>query len=410
MRSTGINNSLIQALEKENIISPTQVQSMVIPKAMSNLDIVAQSMTGTGKTIAYLLPIFEKHDYKQDTMQAIILTPTHELAIQVVRQIERLSQNSDNHLTVAPIIGNVNIDRQIKKLKEKPNILVGSPGRILELIKKKKIKAHTVKTIVIDEADRLLDKNNVDTVLAIIKSTQKDRQVMCFSATITDNVIDVANKIAKNPEVIKCDTKLSVPKGVKHMYFEVEQRKKVDVLRKIINAEKPQKSIIFIDPSPDIELITEKLKFHKIDAESLHGNNIKFDRKATLNNFESGKLKFLIASDIASRGLNISDVTHIINFNLKKDLQSYVHRVGRTARNGKSGIVMSLVTPKELEILKKHARKLDIDLIACDIYKGEITEKKGKMRNEKSASYHNNGIRKQNSNRTVQRRSTKHSK
>ena len=135
MRSTGINDSLIQALEKENIVNPTQIQSTVIPKAMDNLDIVAQSMTGTGKTLAYLLPIFEKHDYNQETMQAIILTQTHELAIQVVRQVERLSKNSDNHLTVAPIIGNVNIDRQIKKLKEKPNILVGSPGRILELIK-----------------------------------------------------------------------------------------------------------------------------------------------------------------------------------------------------------------------------------------------------------------------------------
>ena len=387
MKNTGINDNLIEALEKENIVNPTQVQSMVIPKAMANLDIVAQSMTGTGKTLAYLLPIFEKHDYKQDTMQVIILTPTHELAIQVVRQIERLSKNSDNHLTVAPIIGNVNIDRQVKKLKEKPNILVGSPGRILELIKKKKIKAHTVKTIVIDEADRLLDKNNIDTVLAIIKSTQKDRQIMCFSATITDDVINIARGIAKNPEVIKCDIKLSVPKGVKHMYFEVEQRKKVELLRKIINAIEVQKGIIFIDPSPDIEIITDKLKFHKIDAESLHGNNIKLDRKATLNNFRSGKLKFLVASDIASRGLDISDVTHIINFNLQKDLQSYVHRVGRTARNGSYGTVISLVTQKELETLKKHARKLNINLEACDIYKGQIIEKKGKIKDEKSASY-----------------------
>lgn len=393
MKSTGINESLIKALEKENITIPTEVQTKVIPKAMENLDIIAQSKTGTGKTLAYLLPIFEKHDYNEKTMQAIILTPTHELAIQVVRQIERLSENSDNHLTVAPMIGNVNIDRQVKKLKTNPNIIVGSPGRILELIKKKKIKAHTVKTIVIDEADRLLDKNNVDTVLAIVKSTLKERQVMCFSATITDKTIEVANKITKTPEIIKCDTTLRIPEGVKHLYFEVEQRKKVELFRKIINAMNLPKSIIFVDPSPDIELVTEKLKYHKINAESLHGNNIKFDRKNTLNDFRSGKLQFLVASDIASRGLDIEGVTHIINFNLQNDVQSYVHRVGRTARKGNSGVVISLVNPKELVILKQNARKLGIKLVACDVYKGEIKEKKGKIKNAKSTSNNNNAIR-----------------
>ena len=394
MKSTGINEGLIRALEKENITVPTEVQTKVIPKAMEKLDIVARSKTGTGKTLAYLLPIFEKCTDKENTMQAIILTPTHELAIQVVRQAERLSENSDNHLTVAPMIGNVNIDRQVKKLKTNPNIIVGSPGRILELIKKKKIKAHTVKTIVIDEADRLLDKNNVETVMAIVKSTLKERQVMCFSATITDKTIDVANKIPKTPEIIKCDTTLKIPEGVKHLYFEVEQRKKVDIFRKIINAINPEKSIVFVDPSPDIEIITEKLKYHKISAESLHGNNIKFDRKNTLKDFRSGKLKFLVASDIASRGLDIEGVTHIFNFNLQNDVQSYVHRVGRTARNGKDGVVISLLNPKELEILTHNARKLGINLIACNVYKGEIKEKKGRKENAKPTSNNNNAIRK----------------
>lgn len=391
MKGTGINDNLIEALKKENIIVPTKVQSEVIPKALRNLDVVAKSNTGTGKTLAYLLPIFEKHNYRDNTMQAIVLTPTHELAIQVVRCIEKLSQNSDNHLTAMAVIGNVNIDRQVKKLKTKPNILVGSPGRILELIKKRKITAHTVKTIVIDEVDRLLDKNNKDTVLSIVKSTLRERQIMCFSATVSDEIVDIIKKIAKDPQIVICDEDNSIPPGIEHRYFEIEARKKVDIFRKIVNAMDITKCIVFVDPSPDIELITQKLKFHKINAESIHGNNIKLDRKKTLDSFRNGKLKFLIASDIAARGLDIGNVTHIINFNLQMDFRSYIHRAGRAGRNGEHGVVISLVTPKELSILKKHAKKLNINLIASDIYKGKIISK-GEGSNEKSTSNNNNGV------------------
>lgn len=392
MKSTGISNSLVEALKKENITIPTKVQSEVIPKALRNLDIIAKSNTGTGKTLAYLLPIFEKHSYKDNVMQVIVLTPTHELAVQVVRCIERLSENSDNHLTAMAVIGNVNIDRQIKKLKTKPNILVGSPGRMLELIKKRKITAHTVKTIVVDEVDRLLDKNNRDTVLAIIKSTLKERQLMCFSATVSDDVIDIIKKIAKDPEIVVCEEDASVPDSIEHRYFETDARKKVELFRKIVNAMDIKKCIVFVDPSSDIELITQKFKFHKIDAESIHGNNIKLDRKKTLDNFRKGKLRFLVASDIAARGLDIEGVTHIINFNLQKDLKSYIHRAGRTGRNGNKGVVLSLVTPKELVDLKKNAKRLHINLIASDIYKGKIINR-GEDRNEKSTSNNNNGVR-----------------
>lgn len=392
MKSTGISNGLVEALKKENITVPTKIQSEVIPRALRNLDIIARSNTGTGKTLAYLLPIFEKHSYKDNVMQVIVLTPTHELAVQVVRCIERLSENSDNHLTTMAVIGNVNIDRQIKKLKTKPNILVGSPGRILELIKKRKITAHTVKTIVVDEVDRLLDKNNRDTVLAIIKSTLKERQLMCFSATVSNDVIDVIKKIAKDPEVVVCEEDVSMPDSIEHRYFETDARKKVELFRKIVNAMDIKKCIVFVDPSPDIELITQKFKFHNIDAESIHGNNIKLDRKKTLDNFRKGKLRFLVASDIAARGLDIEGVTHIINFNLQKDLKSYIHRAGRTGRNGNKGVVLSLVTPKELVDLKKNAKRLHINLIASNIYKGKIINK-GEGRNEKSTSNNNNGVR-----------------
>ena len=229
MKSTGISIDLVEALKKYNIESPTDIQSRVIPCAIKNLDIIAQSKTGTGKTLAYLLPIFEKCDSNEHSMQVIILAPTHELAMQIVGVVRNLSSNLISKLTVAPIIGDVNIDRQIKSLKSKPNIIVGSPGRILELIKKRKIASHTVKTIVIDEADRLLDKNNYDVVFGIVKSTLKERQVMCFSATMPDKIVEKAKKITKEPQIIKCDMSISLPKSIKHLYFIVEQRKKVDI-------------------------------------------------------------------------------------------------------------------------------------------------------------------------------------
>ena len=374
-----LNPSLVMALEKENITVPTEIQEKVIPQAMKNIDLIIQSETGTGKTLAYLLPLFEKLNPANREMQAIVLVPTHELAIQILRQIERLSENSDIKVTSTPIIGNVNIDRQVEKLREKPHIIVGSPGRILELIKKKKIAAHLVKTIILDEGDRLFEDNNLENVKAVIKSTLKDRQLILCSATITQESIRKAKELMKEPELIKSEGNISIPDTIEHFYFLTELRDKAEVLRKLVRIFNPDKALVFVNKGEEVDKITAKLQHHGLKAESIHGTSIKLDRKKTMEEFRTGKLQLLIASDIAARGLQVEGITHVFNISMPEDAKEYLHRVGRTGRNGNKGIAVSIVTERELALIKMYEKAFEINILPKGMYKGAIIEGKRDM-------------------------------
>ncbi|QNU67141.1 DEAD/DEAH box helicase [Ruminiclostridium herbifermentans] len=401
--SMELNKSLVDALKKVNITVPTEIQSKVIPEAQNNKDLIIQSETGTGKTLAYLLPLFEKIDTQKKEMQAIILVPTHELAIQVERQIEMLSQNSDLKATSTPIIGDVNIQRQIEKLKLKPHIIVGTAGRILELIQKKKISAHTIKTIIIDEADRLLDDSYIEGTKAVIKTTLKERQVVICSASISARTIERAKQFMKEPLLIKSTPKMQIPDTIEHIYFVAEQRDKIEVMRKVIRMLNPKKAIAFCGSGYDIEEAAEKLKYHKINADSIHGSNVKMDRKKVMDNFKSGKLQILVATDIAARGLDIEGVTHIINLDIPERSMEYLHRAGRTGRNGKSGMTISIVTEKEIEFIKQYERELQITITPKSMKNGVIIDyKKGiKNKNASKAAGANRG-------KTFSKSSSKH--
>ena len=289
---------------------------------MLDIDIIGESETGTGKTLAYLLPIFQKIDVTSKDIQAIILAPTHELAMQIHKQIELLSANSGSNVKSTSIIGNVNIKRQLESLKEKPHIVVGSAGRILELITMKKLKSHFVKTIVIDEGDRMIDEDNIEGVKAIIKTTLRDRQIMIFSATISLKVVEIAKTLMKDPEVIKVGDKSVVNPNIEHMYFVVEQRDKLTLLRKLISATNPEKAIIFINKSDEVEITTSKLSYHGLKVEGIHGSSEKENRKKALEDFNEGKIQLLVASDLAARGLDIAGVTHIFNLIYQKTLRT----------------------------------------------------------------------------------------
>lgn len=370
----GLAENLVEALRKEGIDTPTGIQEMVIPKALNNKDIIGQSETGTGKTLAYLLPLFQKINCEAREMQAAILVPTHELAIQIQRQIEILSRDSGLTVTSIPVIGNVNIKRQVEKLREKPHIIVGSTGRILELIKIRKISTHTLKTIIIDEADRMLDENNIANVRSVIKSTLKERQIMVFSATIPQKTVDIAAQMMKEPEIIRIQEKESVNLDVSHMYFTSEQRDKIEVLRKLVHSIKPERAIVFINKSDEIEITTAKLKYHGLKAEGIHGTSIKLDRKKALEEFRTGKVNLLVASDIAARGLDIKGVTHIFNLDLPEDPRGYLHRAGRTGRAGEKGVCISIVNDREKVLVDKYQKSLLINITHKVIYKGKIFE------------------------------------
>lgn len=371
----GLSESLAAGLKKAGFVAPTGIQVKVIPLALLGRDIIGQSATGTGKTFAYLLPLLQKIDTDKKEIQSLILVPTHELAIQIQRQIEKIAGESEIKVNSAPIIGNVNISRQIDKLKEKPHIIVGSSGRILELIQKKKITSQTIKMIVLDEADRLLDDKNVDTVKAVIKTTLKERQIMLFSATITPKALEQAKTILHNPESITVMKEIEEKPDISHMYFVTEQRDKIEVLRKIARLVNVERALVFINKSDSVEETTEKLAYHGLKAASIHGNSIKNDRKRALEDFRKGQIQVLIASDIAARGLDITDIDYVFNLDLPENPEAYLHRVGRTGRAGKSGVAVSIITKQELALIHKYEKILKVKIAAKKMEHGKISDR-----------------------------------
>jgi superfamily II DNA/RNA helicase len=370
----GLAEALTAALTEQGIIKPTAIQELTIPFIIANRDVVGQSETGTGKTLAYLLPIFQKIDTQKRETQALILTPTHELAIQIQKEIDILARDSGLAVTSTAIIGNVNITRQIEKLKGKQHIIVGSSGRILELIQKKKISAQTIKTLVLDEADRLLDENNSQTVKAVIKTTLNRTQLLLFSATLPPASLQRASELLKNPEIIRITDKVMIAPTITHLYFLAEQRDKIEVLRKIIRHVIPRRALIFINKSEEIEKTVEKLKYHGLEAEGIYGGANKTDRRKAMDDFRSGKVSLLVASDLAARGLDIKGITHIFNLDLPEDPQLYLHRVGRTGRAGESGIAISIVNVKEIFNIKRLENTFEITISPKEMVLGKIAD------------------------------------
>ena len=370
-----INNSIVVGLEKQNITIPTAIQETAIPFALENKDIIAEAHTGTGKTLAFLIPIFEKINVEKREMQAIILAPTHELVVQIESQIKLLSTNSGINVTSLSIMGESNIEKQIKKLKEvKPHIIVGSPGRILDLIKKKKITAHTIKTIVLDEADNLLSKNKPVIIKDIIKSTMKDRQLMFFSASINKETLNLAKTLVKDVEIIKIENKSEINPKIEHICILGSLRDRFENLRKLLAAEQPQRSIVFVNNNTDLRQINEKLQYHKVKSTAIYGNASKEERQRALDAFRRGKCNVLVSSDLSARGLDIPEVSHIISLDFPVNPDEYLHRAGRTARGNNSGVSLCLITNKDIEILQSYEKAFGIEFTVKKLYGGKLMD------------------------------------
>lgn len=370
----GLNEELGEAIDKLAINEPTEIQKQSIPIVLQGKNIIAQSETGTGKTLAFLLPILEKIDASKKEMQVIILAPTHELSVQINNALGDIKRNYVKGITSTTLVGAGNISRQVEKLKSKPHILIGSAGRILELIKKKKISAHTISTIVIDEGDKLLDYMNIEDINGILKSCQRDTQKLLFSATLSDKTLEVGKKVLGECELIKVQGGNKVNADIEHGYFFIERRDKPDALRSLIHACKPKKAIVFINRNCDVNETLSKLRYHKIKAEALHGTNKKADRRDALEGFRKGDVQVLIASDIAARGLDIKGITHIINLDIPEDSKDYLHRVGRVGRAGEQGTAYSLVDYKEEKFIKNYQKQLKITIPKLFMYEGKIED------------------------------------
>ncbi len=367
-----LSQNIISGLEKQDITIPTEIQTLTIPTLLTGKDIIAESHTGSGKTLAFLAPLFEKINSGKKEMQAIILAPTHELVMQINNQITLLSTNSTLPITSTTIMGEVNIERQIKKLKEKPHILVGTPGRILDLIKKKKITHQTIKTVIIDEADHLLERNEAATIKAILHSIPKEKQLCIFSATINKKTIDIIVPFMKDPVTLKTAPKTALNPNIEHMYIVVDQRDKFETLKKLIAAVNPQRALVFVSQSNEIQLVTDKLNYHKLAAASISGNTSKEDRKTALTRFRSGKIKFLVSSDLSARGLDVPEITHIFHLDFPNTSNDYLHRAGRTARGNFSGTSIGIITHKELAAIRVYEREFSIKIAPKKLFKGKL--------------------------------------
>lgn len=368
-----LEQNLINGLLKQNIETPTEIQELAIPEILENKDIIGEAHTGSGKTLAFLAPLFQKIDSKKKEAQVLVLAPTRELVMQIDAQAKLLAANSQSEIKSVSIIGDVNMDKQIKKLKEvKPQIIVGSPGRVIDLIRKKKIKAHTIKTLVLDEGDTLIDNTSFVTIKDIIKSLMRDTQILIFSATISKKAFETSKTFLKNPSILKSKNNITLNPNIEHMYIKVDPRDKVETLRKLLAAVNPEKALVFINHGYDINEVTEKLKYHNREAFGMHKKITKEQRQQALQKFRSGKINILVSSDISARGLDIEGITHIINLDFPKNTNEYLHRAGRTARGNASGTTISLVTEKEFPAIRVYEREFGIKIGKKHLSHGEL--------------------------------------
>lgn len=361
--------------EKAGFEKPTAVQAEAMPNILEGKDVIASSPTGTGKTLAYLLPLLERINQDNKGVQAVILAPSRELVMQILQEIQKWTEGTE--ILAASFIGGANLKRQLEKLKKRPKIVVGTPGRIYELITQKKLKMHEVKTIVLDEGDQLLLPEHKQAISGIVKSTLSDRQLLLFSATISPESIQKATAMMKNPELINITVKESP--SVEYQYFLCDAREKIDVLRKLSVAGGFQ-ALVFVRDIGNLSVLAEKLRFKDVSIGELHSDLKKEERAKAIKLFRDGETQFLLVTEVAARGLDLPGLTHVIHYDFPEELSQFVHRSGRTGRLGSSsGTVISIVTEREERKLKQFCRELNVAVHQKALAGGKIVDPKSEI-------------------------------
>ena len=345
-----LKDTVVNAIEDMGFENPSEIQAASIPTVMQGFDIIGQAQTGTGKTCAFGAPIISKIDNKKKNVQAIILTPTRELAIQIYDELKRLSKYEKVHSI--PIYGGQSMEKQISSLKKGVSIVIGTPGRILDHIRRRTLKLDEVKYLVLDEADEMLNMGFIEDIEEIISKTSEDRQTLLFSATMPRQIRNLAEKYlkpdAKHIQILK--KSLTVSK-IEQYFCEIHTSLRLEALCRIIDIDNPDCAIIFCKTKRGVDELVSSMQSKGYIVEGMHGDMNQNQRLSTLNKFKNGQLKFLAATDVAARGIDVQNVTHVFNYELPQDTESYVHRIGRTGRANKSGTAYSFITKKELSKL-----------------------------------------------------------
>ncbi len=364
-KNIGLSEERVEHLENLGFTEPTSIQSQAIPLLLAGRDVVGQSQTGTGKTAAYSLPILEKINHKSSKVQALILSPTRELAQQVSQAVKDLSHN--RRLFILTVCGGQSIDRQIRSLEKGVQIVVGTPGRVIDLLERGKLNLEDLKWVVLDEADEMLSMGFIDDVKKIMEQTPEQRQTACFSATMPREIRELVNEFLYSPETVTVARPQAAPSKIDQQVYMIPRGwSKLKALQPILEIESPESAIVFVRTKRTAAELTSKLMSAGHSVDEYHGNLSQAQRERLVQRWRDGKIKLVVATDIAARGLDVEHLTHAINFDLPDNTETYIHRIGRTGRAGKEGKAISLVEPSDRRMLRQIERRVGKKL---EVYK-----------------------------------------
>ncbi|WP_100330088.1 DEAD/DEAH box helicase [Bacillus xiapuensis] len=353
-KDLNLSEATLKAIDKMGFEEATPIQAATIPVGLEGKDIIGQAQTGTGKTTAFGVPMIEKIDTSSHFIQGLIIAPTRELAIQVSEELYKIG--GGKRVGILAVYGGQDIQRQIRALKKRPHIIVGTPGRILDHINRRTLKLENLQTLVLDEADEMLNMGFIQDIEAILSHVPEERQTLLFSATMPKQIRAIAEKFMKDPEVIRVKMKEMTVSNIDQYFVKVHQRDKFDVLSRLIDVHSPELAIIFGRTKRRVDELANALSIRGYQAEGIHGDLSQAKRITVLKRFKEGKIDVLVATDVAARGLDISGVTHVYNYDIPQDPESYVHRIGRTGRAGKEGMAVTFVEPREMSYLREVER------------------------------------------------------
>lgn len=346
-----LSSDILKALNGLGYHEATEVQAQVIPTILNKEDLIVQSKTGSGKTASYGIPVCEQIDWEENKPQALILTPTRELAVQVQEELMHIGRFK--RLKVVAVYGKSPFKDQVRELKQKTHIVVGTPGRVLDHIERGTLNLQQIKSVILDEADEMLNMGFIETVEMILKMTPKARQTMLFSATMPNAIKKLAKNYLSQPIEIKIESKSIATDLVEHALYPVRMQEKVRLLQELLTVENPGRCIVFCSTREAVDALYQGLKAKGYPVNRLHGGMEQRDRLEVMRNFKMGQFSFLVATDVAARGIDVSDLTHVFNFDLPEDQESFVHRIGRVGRAGKVGKAITFVTPFETKLLEQ---------------------------------------------------------
>lgn len=346
-----LSTELEKAISQMGFEEPSPIQALAIPIALKGNDIIGQAQTGTGKTTAFGVPLIENANVNESSIQGLVLAPTRELAVQVAEELNRIGHVKG--IRTLPIYGGQDISRQIRSLKNKPHIIAATPGRLMDHMERKTIRLQNIHTVILDEADEMLNMGFIEDIEKILSGIPEERQTLLFSATMPKRIKALAEKFMKNPELVQVKAKEMTVKNIEQHYLEVQEKQKFDVLCSLLDIQSPELAIVFGRTKKRVDELVEGLIKRGYSAEGIHGDIPQAKRDQVIRRFKEQTIDIMVATDVAARGLDISGVSHVYNFDIPQDPESYVHRIGRTGRAGNKGLAITFVTPREIDHLRE---------------------------------------------------------